>query len=89
VNSSRSKIPGGWYFEFNNEFYPDVDDTAMVIMALRRCMPESLKHDQWMTDFLVTPEWNPYEEDLNTETIIAGRSESREQAFADLELFDR
>ncbi len=20
--------PGGWYFEFNNEFYPDVDDTG-------------------------------------------------------------
>ncbi|HXE91426.1 MAG TPA: squalene--hopene cyclase [Terriglobales bacterium] len=26
--------PGGWYFEFNNEFYPDVDDTAMVALAL-------------------------------------------------------
>ena len=26
--------PGGWYFEFANEFYPDVDDTAMVLMAL-------------------------------------------------------
>ncbi len=23
--------PGGWYFEFNNEFYPDVDDSAMVL----------------------------------------------------------
>jgi squalene-hopene/tetraprenyl-beta-curcumene cyclase len=28
--------PGGWYFEFNNEFYPDVDDTAMVCIALSR-----------------------------------------------------
>jgi squalene-hopene/tetraprenyl-beta-curcumene cyclase len=28
--------PGGWYFEFNNEFYPDVDDTAMVCLALAR-----------------------------------------------------
>ncbi len=27
--------PGGWYFEFANEFYPDVDDTIMVMMALR------------------------------------------------------
>lgn len=27
--------PGGWYFEFANEFYPDVDDTAMVLMALQ------------------------------------------------------
>src|SRR5579871_5413021 len=26
--------PGGWYFEFNNEFYPDVDDTAMVNLGL-------------------------------------------------------
>src|SRR5260370_39820582 len=29
----RSK-PAGWYFEFNNEFYPDVDDTAMVALGL-------------------------------------------------------
>ncbi|MBL0160316.1 MAG: squalene--hopene cyclase [Bryobacterales bacterium] len=27
--------PSGWYFEFANEFYPDIDDTAMVLMALR------------------------------------------------------
>jgi squalene-hopene/tetraprenyl-beta-curcumene cyclase len=27
--------PGGWYFEHHNEFYPDVDDTAMVLLALR------------------------------------------------------
>ncbi len=26
--------PGGWYFQFANEFYPDVDDTAMVLLAL-------------------------------------------------------
>ncbi len=28
--------PGGWYFEFANEFYPDIDDTAMVLLALER-----------------------------------------------------
>ncbi len=27
--------PGGWAFEFENDNYPDVDDTAEVIMALR------------------------------------------------------
>jgi squalene-hopene/tetraprenyl-beta-curcumene cyclase len=27
--------PSGWYFEYANEFYPDIDDTAMVLMALR------------------------------------------------------
>lgn len=26
--------PGGWYFEFANEFYPDTDDTAKVLLAL-------------------------------------------------------
>lgn len=28
--------PGGWFFEHHNDFYPDVDDTIMVLMALRR-----------------------------------------------------
>lgn len=32
--------PAGWYFEHNNEFYPDVDDTIMVLMALRRQFAE-------------------------------------------------
>jgi squalene-hopene/tetraprenyl-beta-curcumene cyclase len=27
--------PGGWYFEFNNEFYPDVDDTGEVLLAMK------------------------------------------------------
>jgi len=26
--------PGGWCFEYRNDFYPDSDDTAMVLMAL-------------------------------------------------------
>ncbi len=28
--------PGGWAFEFANDNYPDIDDTAEVILALRR-----------------------------------------------------
>lgn len=28
--------PGGWAFEFDNATYPDVDDTAMVLIALRK-----------------------------------------------------
>jgi squalene-hopene/tetraprenyl-beta-curcumene cyclase len=28
--------PAGWYFEFNNEFYPDVDDSAQVMLALSK-----------------------------------------------------
>src|SRR5216683_3115366 len=33
---NKSGQPAGWYFEFNNEFYPDVDDTAMVCLGLSR-----------------------------------------------------
>ncbi len=28
--------PGGWAFQFENDYYPDVDDTAMVLMSLLR-----------------------------------------------------
>ena len=27
-------VPSGWAFEFANEYYPDIDDTAMVLLAL-------------------------------------------------------
>ena len=28
--------PGGWVFEYRNAFYPDTDDTSMVLIALAR-----------------------------------------------------
>jgi squalene-hopene/tetraprenyl-beta-curcumene cyclase len=28
--------PGGWAFQYNNAHYPDVDDTAVVVMAMQR-----------------------------------------------------
>ncbi len=31
-----NKPVGGWFFEYDNELYPDVDDTIMVLMALNR-----------------------------------------------------
>lgn len=34
TNNVRSE-PGGWFFEHHNEFYPDLDDTAMALMALQ------------------------------------------------------
>ncbi len=33
---NRDGEPGGWAFEFKNNLYPDVDDTAFVLMALQR-----------------------------------------------------
>jgi squalene-hopene/tetraprenyl-beta-curcumene cyclase len=32
----RNLEPGGWSFEFENDCYPDVDDTAVVALALLR-----------------------------------------------------
>jgi squalene-hopene/tetraprenyl-beta-curcumene cyclase len=38
----RPKVePSGWYFEFANEFYPDIDDTAMVLLALRHARSDA------------------------------------------------
>lgn len=31
---NKAGRPGAWAFEFDNRFYPDVDDTAVVVMAL-------------------------------------------------------
>jgi len=33
--------PGGWAFEFDNRWYPDVDDSAVIVMALH-----AVKHPQ-------------------------------------------
>ncbi len=35
INNNKLK-PGGWAFQFNNDYYPDVDDTALVGMFLDR-----------------------------------------------------
>jgi squalene-hopene/tetraprenyl-beta-curcumene cyclase len=36
VVSSPAAEPGGWYFQFENELYPDVDDSAVVLMGLAK-----------------------------------------------------
>jgi squalene-hopene/tetraprenyl-beta-curcumene cyclase len=43
----KNTEPGGWSFEFNNEFYPDTDDTAQVLLALSKVENprERVQHD--------------------------------------------
>ncbi|HYK92109.1 MAG TPA: squalene--hopene cyclase [Acidobacteriota bacterium] len=43
ANVVQNVEPSGWYFEFNNAYYPDVDDTAMVAMALLRSGREEVQ----------------------------------------------
>jgi len=38
--------PSGWYFEFANEFYPDIDDTAMVLLALSKSRASNSNEQQ-------------------------------------------
>jgi squalene-hopene/tetraprenyl-beta-curcumene cyclase len=39
--------PGGWYFEYANEFYPDVDDTFQVLTALSKVrFPDAAGEDR-------------------------------------------
>jgi squalene-hopene/tetraprenyl-beta-curcumene cyclase len=60
IHKNPAKVePSGWVFEFNNQWNPDVDDTAMVLLALRKiptdhpkkrdeCFQRGLK---WMMTF--------------------------------------
>lgn len=36
--------PGGWAFQYNNDYYPDVDDTAVVGMLLHRADPDRYRN---------------------------------------------
>lgn len=33
--SNCDSPPGGWFFEHHNEFYPDIDDSVMVLIAMQ------------------------------------------------------
>lgn len=79
VLSSRAE-PSGWYFEYHNEFYPDVDDTAMVLMALRRCLPEQ----DWAADFRID-EWSPHAADRDVAAVLAGTTTRPKSTCADIE----
>ena len=47
---TRARVrPGGWAFQYNNPHYPDIDDTAAVLMAMDRAARESRSADK--TDF--------------------------------------
>jgi squalene-hopene/tetraprenyl-beta-curcumene cyclase len=52
--------PGGWAFQYNNAHYPDLDDTAAVVMALDRArgqMGASIAVDDYDTAIARGEEW--------------------------------
>jgi squalene-hopene/tetraprenyl-beta-curcumene cyclase len=44
--------PGGWAFQYDNAYYPDTDDTAVVVAALGR-----LDHGQYRQSIAQASEW--------------------------------
>lgn len=72
--------PAGWYFEFNNEFYPDVDDTIMVLMALQQCLPEGVSQT-WQVEMNWVEQTAPA-----LQTVLAQRNvQSAPALLAELE----
>ncbi|HKY17317.1 MAG TPA: prenyltransferase/squalene oxidase repeat-containing protein, partial [Rhizomicrobium sp.] len=39
--------PGGWAFQYRNDYYPDLDDTAVVVMAFDRARHAGLAQQQY------------------------------------------
>ncbi len=62
--------PGGWAFEYANDYYPDSDDTSMVLMALRTQFDRAQEEN----DFL-PPELRVADEsddgDADAETLVS------------------
>ena len=77
-----AREPSGWFFEFRNEFYPDVDDTSMVLMALHSALPGA-DQGAWMSHFLLEG-WSPHEDDADAAAVVAGRSDSPQAAVRQL-----
>ena len=60
---NKAATPGGWAFEYDNRFYPDVDDSAVVVMALSQLkLPDEKQKQQaiarclnWITSMQCKP----------------------------------
>jgi squalene-hopene/tetraprenyl-beta-curcumene cyclase len=69
--------PGGWAFEFGNDIYPDTDDTAEVVLALRGAgLPDDVRRKEAIrrgVDWLIGMQskdggWGAFDAD-NTQTL--------------------
>ena len=70
--------PSGWAFEFANEFYPDIDDTAMVLLTLLHAKAtdpvRQTRTEQRATDWLLGMQssdggWAAFDVDNNWEIL--------------------
>jgi len=63
IVKNKNATPGAWAFEFDNRFYPDLDDSAVVVMGLSQVkLPNETKKQQaiarclnWMASMQCKP----------------------------------
>ena len=76
--SVRGVEPGGWFFEYRNAFYPDTDDTSMVLIALARtghhltarCRPAIHRALNWLAAMQNTDGgWAAFDRDIDNEIL--------------------
>jgi squalene-hopene/tetraprenyl-beta-curcumene cyclase len=70
--------PGGWFFEYHNAYYPDIDDSAMVLMALaktgqldtRRGRPAVERGLRWLLGMQNSDGgWAAFDRNINREVL--------------------
>jgi squalene-hopene/tetraprenyl-beta-curcumene cyclase len=70
--------PSGWHFQFHNELYPDIDDTAMVLLALQRTAlaetPEVREATRRGVDWLLSMQnrdggWAAFDAEIDNEVL--------------------
>jgi squalene-hopene/tetraprenyl-beta-curcumene cyclase len=70
--------PAGWFFEYANGFYPDTDDTAMVLMALAKTgralkadgRPAAERGIRWLLGMQNRDGgWAAFDRDINREVL--------------------
>jgi len=74
----RGVSPGGWFFEYRNGFYPDTDDTSMVLIALARtghhlsseCQPSVHRALTWLLAMQNSDGgWAAFDRDIDNEVL--------------------
>ncbi|MGE3819692.1 MAG: squalene--hopene cyclase [Isosphaeraceae bacterium] len=70
--------PSGWHFQYRNELYPDIDDTAMVLLALQRtpvaATDEALAATRRAVNWLLAMQnsdggWAAFDVDIDNEVL--------------------
>jgi squalene-hopene/tetraprenyl-beta-curcumene cyclase len=74
TNTAKPCEPGGWFFEYRNAFYPDTDDTSMVLIALAKCGRNAEPAVRRAVDWLLAMQnsdggWAAFDRNINKDIL--------------------